>query len=118
MVGQVSVDLDGRKAVRISELGKGKCLLLFHDKAQNVFRLGMFEVEGNEYRPITGTARVISDADPLAETAKKLATEIGEEFRGAVAVVASTPSTPAAKKTAVRKKSSKNSAITTTKLND
>ncbi len=110
MADQVYVELNGRKAVRISEVGKGKCLLLFHDKVKNVFRLGMFEVVGSEYRALTGEPREIYDTDPLAETAKKLAKELGEEFHGAVSVVVPTPKP---KKASTRKK---NSGITTTQL--
>jgi hypothetical protein len=86
------VDLDGRKAVRISEVAKDRCLLLYHDKVKNVFRLGLFDIERGEYKPLTTEPRQISDTDPLAETARKLAKEIGEEFHGALVV-----STPAPK---------------------
>ncbi len=112
MADQVYVDLNGRKAVRISEFGKDKCLLLFYDKVNDVFRLGMFEFVDNEYRPLTGTPREIYDTDPLAETAKKLAEEIGEKFHGTLTVVANAPKP---KKVAVRKNRSK---ITTTPLNE
>ena len=115
MTDQVYVDLNGRKATRIKELGKGKCLLLYHDKAKNVFRLGMFEVDGTEYRPLAGEPREIYDTDPLAETAKRLALELGEEFHGNVTVVVNTPK-PKVKKVAVRK--TKNSTIKTTQLNE
>jgi len=85
------VDLDGRKAVRISEVAKHRCLLLYHDKVKNVFRLGQFDVERGEYKPLTSEPRQITDTDPLAETAKQLAKEIGEEFHGALVVSTPTP---------------------------
>ena len=119
MTGHTYVDFDGRKAVRIRDLTKDKCLLLYHDKSKNVFRLGMFEVVGNEYRALAGEPRAITDTDPLTETAKKLAEEIGEEFRGSVAAVVNAPKASSAagktKRTATR---GKNSAVRTIKIDE
>jgi hypothetical protein len=115
MTDQPFVDFEGRKAVRIRDLTKDKCLLLFHDKSKNIFRLGMFEVVGNDYRALAGEPRVVSDSDPLTEIAKKLAKEIGEEFRGSAAIVAAAATTPKPKKAATR---GKNSAVKTIKIDE
>ena len=109
------VDFLGRKAMRVGETANGRCLLLYHDKEKNTFRIGMFAIVDQGYRALASDHREITDADPLAESAKKLAQELGEEFKGAT----SPPPAPPAKvkkQSKAAPKSSKRSPVTVRRI--